>query len=65
MDVTESSSAGGSRGGGSSDEPPSVKPLTRNGYERLEKVEQQIAGAMRLDGPAIAERGAAKGRERS
>ena len=56
MDVTESSSAGGSRGGGSSDGPLSVKPLTRNGYRRLEKVEQQIAGAMMLDGPAIVER---------
>ena len=56
MDVTEFSSAGGSRGGGGSDEPPVVKPLTRNGYKRLAKVEQQIAGSKMLDGPAIMER---------
>lgn len=56
MDVTESSSVGGSRGGGGSDEPPLVKPLTRNGYRRLAKVELQIADAVMLDGPAIVER---------
>ena len=56
MDVTESSSAGGSRDGGGSDEPPVVKPLTRNGYRRLPKVELQIADAVILDGTAIVER---------
>ena len=56
MDVTESSSTGGSRGGGGSDEPPVVKPLMRNGYRRLAKVELQIADAAMLDGPAIVER---------
>ena len=56
MDVTEYSSVGGPRGGGGSDEPPVVKPLTRNGYMRLAKVELQIADAVMLDGPAIVER---------
>ena len=56
MDATESSSVGGSRGGGGSDEPPVVKPLTRNDYTRLAKVELQIADAVMLDGPAIVER---------
>ena len=56
MDVTESSIAGGSRGGGDSIEPPVAKPLTRNGYRRLAKVELQIAEAMMQDGPAIVER---------
>ena len=53
MDVPGSSSVSVSRGDGGSHEPPAVKPLTRGGYERLPKVEQQIAGAVTLDGPAI------------
>lgn len=56
MDVTESSSTDGSRGAEGSDEPPVVKPLTRNGYTRLAKVELQIADAVMLDGPAIVKR---------
>ena len=56
MDITEPPSVGGSRPGRGSDEPPVVKPLTRNGYSRLAKVEQQIADTIMLDGAAIVER---------
>ena len=53
MDVPESSSVSVSRGDRGSDGPPVVNPLTRNDYTRLPKIEQQIAGAVTLDGPAI------------
>ena len=56
MDATESSSTGDLRAGGGSDELPVVKPLTRNGYRRLAKVDLQIADAVTLDGTAIVER---------
>ena len=63
MDVTESSSVGGSVGGRGSDEPPVVEPLTRNGYERLANVEQQIGETLALPDRALVRR--ARQREES